>query len=713
MRLLNDRQYDHRKQAALEIEQKVRSAVAKERLQPAGERREVRRILDCLQREYIDNSQDRRTEASNKKAGLIGLASVAIGLESEIGNFLQQLVGPVLKLFDDQDNRVRYYACEALYNISKVAREAVLAHFNAIFEGLCKLFADVDPDVKNGVQVLDRLIKDIVTNNHSMFQVKEFVHLLAERMPYKNPFIRNLCLCWTQLLLKVPEVDVVVHLQVYLKGVFTMLGDQSRDIRANADACLTDLLRAVTSSERQKALQIISETAVIVVGCCKSNESYERLTSLCWLHEYVRFQTQNDALCTETWVNILPELLAGTLHCIDDAEDEIKRMAIETNNELLELTHRFAHEMKVEPLVCRLLSHMQTQASPQSVPQRTACLQWICMLLAQNPAQMLQRDMLHRLFSPLFGTLMLPDDEVVVAALRVLAQIMEGRDQKEDEKEDSEGDDTFTVVAKRLLKLFASDKKMLESRGRLMIRQLCGHLDPRRLYVTVARAIDKEIDIQFAQQLVQTFSWILLTATETKVLRDELARDSGSRDGQQASPLFLELLKPWFHNPVSALALCLWAQQFELATQLTARFAALEPTLDLLKQLDQLVHLLESPVFSSLRLKLLEPKRHPELLRCLLGLAMLLPQASAFHTLRERIHVVQSGLLLEAQCREPREPDPRAGNAHERDGRSSWWSKAKAEDADTEGRGGGVVLSQAEIGNLMDCFDAVTDAARS
>ena len=34
---------------------------------------------------------------------------------------------------------MRYYACESLYNISKVARSAVLVFFNNIFEGLCKV----------------------------------------------------------------------------------------------------------------------------------------------------------------------------------------------------------------------------------------------------------------------------------------------------------------------------------------------------------------------------------------------------------------------------------------------------------------------------------------------------------------------------------------------------------------------------------------------
>ena len=45
------------------------------------------------------------------------------------------------------------------YNITKVARANILRYFNQIFDGLCKLFAHVDMDVKNGANQLDRLIK--------------------------------------------------------------------------------------------------------------------------------------------------------------------------------------------------------------------------------------------------------------------------------------------------------------------------------------------------------------------------------------------------------------------------------------------------------------------------------------------------------------------------------------------------------------------------
>lgn len=46
---------------------------------------------------------------------------------------------PVLACFTDQDARVRYYACEAMYNIAKVAKGEILIYFNNIFDQLCKV----------------------------------------------------------------------------------------------------------------------------------------------------------------------------------------------------------------------------------------------------------------------------------------------------------------------------------------------------------------------------------------------------------------------------------------------------------------------------------------------------------------------------------------------------------------------------------------------
>lgn len=47
-----------------------------------------------------------------------------------------------------------------------------------------------------------------------------------------------------------------------------------------------------------------------------------------------------------------------------------------------------------------------------------------------------------------------------------------------------------------------------------------------------------------------------------------------------------------------------------------------------------------------IRLQLLEPKRYPYLYKCLYGLLMLLPQSSAFVSLRNRLNAVNSAGFL-------------------------------------------------------------------
>ena len=57
----------------------------------------------------------------------------------EAQKYRGDLVPSVLACFSDPDSRVRYYACESLYNIVKVLRASVLIYFNEVFDGLCKV----------------------------------------------------------------------------------------------------------------------------------------------------------------------------------------------------------------------------------------------------------------------------------------------------------------------------------------------------------------------------------------------------------------------------------------------------------------------------------------------------------------------------------------------------------------------------------------------
>ena len=95
----------------------------------------VNQILNCLVQDYcysiIPNSRN---------GGLIALAAAAIALGSnDVPIYLDVIVPPILSCFTDPESRVRYYACESMYNIAKVARGEILKFFNEIFDAISKV----------------------------------------------------------------------------------------------------------------------------------------------------------------------------------------------------------------------------------------------------------------------------------------------------------------------------------------------------------------------------------------------------------------------------------------------------------------------------------------------------------------------------------------------------------------------------------------------
>lgn len=109
----------------------------------------------------------------------------------------------------------------------------------------------------------------------------------------------------------------------------------------------------------------------------------------------------------------------------------------------------------------------------------------------------------------------------------------------------------------------------------------------------------------------------------------------------------------WCHNPVATFSLCLLAQAYPLSSSLVGKFADVDVTLGFLVQIDRLVQLLESPIFVGLRLQLLEPESdtHAHLVKSLFGILMLLPQSSAFKTLRDRLMSVSALYLTSSSSK--------------------------------------------------------------
>ncbi|PBP23110.1 vacuole-associated enzyme activator complex component [Diplocarpon rosae] len=761
-RALNDKLYDKRKVGALELERNIRDYTAD---------KDYDRIKAVIQ-ELCQDFAYAVHQPHARNGGLIGLAAAAIALGPDLARYLDEIVPPVLACFTDQDARVRYYACESMYNIAKVAKGEVLPYFNDIFDALCKLGADSELSVKNGAELLDRLIKDIVSESAATyvsilqttedmallendketpdesfdlptaFSLARFIPLLKERIYVINPFTRTFLVGWITLLDSIPDLELVTFLPEFLGGLFKFLSDPNRDVHVATRGALERFLSEIkrisrikkgiaesrktrSDGKRKRSGSMDSENSLGPDACPDDEdgsgddkdvssdddwipgqdvqvnhkeileilsanldsplEEDSLLESLRWIVEFLD-------ICPEEVLPFAPKILAHLLPAMASGVETIRLAAARVNTSLMNYVVSLGDEgapseaapgpSKIPTSIIRESasnerrdsstttrgsisnsreldrpSGVQTppppinKSPPPSTPvppqvdldyaaavnsltllflndheaTRVAALTWLLMLHRKAPRKVLAFN--DGTFPALLKTLSDPAEAVVTRDLQLLSQISK-----------NSGDDYFTSFMENLLQLFSTDRKLLETRGNLIIRQLCLSLSAERIYRTLADCIEKEEDVEFASIMVQNLNNNLITAPELAELRKRL-RNLETKDGQA---FFVALFRSWCFNAVATFSLCLLAQAYEQAYNLLQIFAELEMTVNMLIQIDKLVQLLESPVFTYLRLQLLEPEKHPHLYKCLYGLLMLLPQSSAFAALKNRLNSVSA-----------------------------------------------------------------------
>ncbi|KAF5677256.1 dna repair recombination rad54 and rad54 [Fusarium heterosporum] len=772
-RALNDRLYDKRKIGALELERVIRDLVSVKDYQ------RVHDVLEQLCNEYAYAVH----QPHARNGGLIGLAAAAIALGPELPRYLSKIVPPVLACFTDQDARVRYYACEAMYNIAKVAKGEILVYFNSIFDQLCKLGADSELSVKNGAELLDRLVKDIVSesaasyisileappefdgddkvslgenaNLPTAFSLPRFIPLLKERIWVINPFTRQFLVGWITLLDSIPDLELVTYLPDFLGGILKFLSDQNSDVRVATQTCLDKFLNEIkriarikkgilqskqskegVKRKRQDSIdseslnpdfeegdELDSEAAldddddssgedwipgqdveinykeILQILTATLDSPLEEdclLESLRWVVEFLD-------ICPEEVLPFTPKILAHMLPAMASTKETIHKAATRVNTCLMdyvvslsddsELTQSHPAQQSQNFSTSRLpvagekgvdgntsnraslsssrdldlrsptpaqghsistpadINVTQTQADLDYAAAvnsltllflndheatRVAALTWLIMLHRKAPRKVLAFN--DGTFPALLKTLSDPSDAVVTKDLQLLSQISRNSE-----------DDYFANFMVNLLQLFSTDRKLLETRGNLIIRQLCLSLSPERIYRTLADCIEKEEDVEFASIMVQNLNNNLITAPQLADVRKRL-RNLEAKDGQT---LFVALFRSWCYNAVATFSLCLLAQAYEQAYNLLQIFGELDMTVNMLIQVDKLVQLIESPVFTYLRLQLLEPEKYPFLYKCMYGILMLLPQSSAFAALKNRLNSVSAIGYLHVAPRPP------------------------------------------------------------
>lgn len=703
---LTDKLYEKRKAAALDVERRVRDLVHKEQVSASDATLVVVEILEYLTAEFIGSSS-----RHVRNGGLISLAAVAIALGPKVDTYLAAIVPPILRCFFDTDSRVRYYALESLYNVSKVARIAILRYFNQIFDALSKLAADSDISVKNGSELLDRLLKDVVAeavgvmalrqhqraktapkskkqesskvdskgnapltdpllsdvkpqsaqngtqsnaeeeeDGAALFNLAGFIPLLTNRVQTLNPYTRLFLLKWISFLNSLPELDLLEYLPDLLHALFVYLSDPSVDVRINASTQLAEFLREIReelgpdlrenpNSPQIKLLQKMTRTLQSHVN---SPDEETQAVALKWLSEFL-------SIGGSAFLDYSPQILHELLPFL--GQQAIQVLCYEVNSKLLQLVVGEAEQRRDREgsYDLKALVLVLTNMLVRPVQETQLCtLEWLVMLCQHGLASQVLELALN-LLDRLLQLLVVAESQAVllknVELLAILAQ---------------QGERELSNIVHSLIDLFGSHLAFADERGVVIVRKLCDCVGAKAMFAAFANGLLAETNAEFASKMVQKLSVILLCAPEAKALRHSL-KGKNAKD----SPHFGLLLRSFARHPMSLLALMLYGNEFQAAATLVYWFGIeLEMTVETLVDLDKLIQMIESPVFTGLRLQLLRPVIDSNneandascvfyLWQALYGILMLLPQSGAFQTLRNRLHSVSTGLSVLANTGMP------------------------------------------------------------
>lgn len=159
--------------------------------------------------------------------------------------------------------------------------------------------------VKNGAELLDRLIKDIVSESAASyvsiletssqategneideiedfptaFSLPRFIPLLKERIHVQNPFARTFLVSWLTLLDTIPDLELVTYLPAFLGGLFKFLSDTNQDVHTATQGVLERFLGEIKRIARVKR-GIAESQSKVSVSSAKSVDSDPSLTNV-------------------------------------------------------------------------------------------------------------------------------------------------------------------------------------------------------------------------------------------------------------------------------------------------------------------------------------------------------------------------------------------------------------------------------------------------
>lgn len=575
---------------------------------------------------HIEQEYVKVTTASFRRAGMMLVRAILNSMPGDVVEYPSDVLDAysrvVLKSIVDADPQVRIAAAEACHElVRKFGVQLLQHHFLNLFFALASAIGDRDYRVATMAQELSATVRELISAHSYDYTVDlpTFVSFLCATLdPLRLSGVTDQkpvalwTLEWAQSMFDVPSVQLGEHITSFLRTVLELPEGCADDAKYRLlRTCQLETRRAISTNSQGTD---VDKRLRILVDVIETTEVL-RLKKFCiqWMGELL--QVCQLHLGTQP---LYGDMVLTVLQHAGSWDEELRSHALAANASLARAAA--SGTLSRETYDAMLSSALTCAKRRLSQDTREKALQWIVLLFGANCSVVSSR--FNDVFESTLRLLKDPSQTVLESTLDTLCLITD------------EG--SLDLLVSSILELTRCDAAVLLPRLPTIVKQLQLHYQGEggeqceKLLEALAKAVPSICDTRFICKVVITVSTMLLTSAEFARTRELLKR--GLHD-ERAAALFATLAPSWRYNGAAFVALALLCRFYALSFGLLQAICEAEVSPETLLQFDRLAQLLESPVFSFVRIAMLEPSRHLPLVKTLFALLALLPQTSPQYTM--------------------------------------------------------------------------------
>lgn len=587
-----------------------------------------------------------------KRGGLLAIASICLGMEGydDIAEkVIDEVLHPILVcLRDNSENKIRFLAAEALYNLLVSLRKVALIKFYEIYEGVLKTAHDLDDEVRKAVQAIDRFLKDLVNEYSSesrYFNLDSVMPRLEDRLNATNFTIRMMNLSWLNVFLSLPYLNVLKHLPRFIKALIKMLNDDNKEVLITVDSVLHEFLIELVDSSHLRSLHYRIEMLNPLVDLCNEPENnvLSKLTALTWMCEILK--VQNEEMKSYSGGSLMEErdiylkvqkkmnyerrhefdnILANIFPMLLGMTDQNLREAVKFLDGIIsEMIDQCKQFVNILPSIRCLMDFIRVHKE-----QINEALEWVRVFLNKFFEQ-LEPEM-QELTNTLIELLSHQEESIVKTVVDTIALI-------------SKREYQYKIIVAEIINFYEKNQENPEilKSFETAIETLSRNISPIKILTEMATVNEKKnCSVSFKSKIAYNIIFMVVSGknSQMKKVQEKLCRVWSNPNSIKSRSLFFLVFSMCCYCPLAVMLLCLLCKKYEVAYYVLMKTSA-NNLVDqkFLLGIPKILDVLESPVLMHTRADLALSESNLYLVKTLWGLLLFVEQGPYFDRLSDRL----------------------------------------------------------------------------